>query len=86
MLPAIPVVTRRFLDGPIRQLCHEAFPSGIVIPLAGILGAGVAESRCKLERVEDVGVTDFGVVYGSSAEKLSMKKLMSSAIEPAVSG
>ena len=46
----------------------------------------MAESRCKLERVEDVGVTNFGVVYGSSAVKLSMKKLMSSAIEPAVSG
>ena len=60
--PMVPVVARRFLDGSVRQLDHEAFPSGIVIPLARVFGAGEAVSRRKLERAESVGVADPGVV------------------------
>ena len=72
---------------PVRELDHEALPGGIVIPLAGVLGACEAVSRRQLERAESTGVMDPGVVPGVVRElKLSMKKLMSSAIELAVSG
>ena len=61
-LSVVSVVARRFLDGSVRQLDHEAFPSGIVIPLARVFGAGEAVSRRKLERPEGIGVTDPRVV------------------------
>ena len=60
----VPVVARRLPDNPVHQLDHEALPSGIVIPLAGVLGAGEAISRRELERVESVEVMDPGVVLG----------------------
>ena len=48
----------------VRKLDHEALPGGIIIPLAGVLGAGEAVSRRQLERAESAGVADPGVVLG----------------------
>ena len=62
--PAIPVITRNIVVLPVRKLDHEALPSGIVLPLTGVLRAGEAISCCKLERAECVGVADPGVVLG----------------------
>ena len=48
----------------VRELDHEALPSGIVIPVNGVLGAGEAVRRRELERAEIVEVTDPGGVIG----------------------
>ena len=56
------VVARRVVDLPIHQLDHEALPSGIVIPLAGVVGAGEAVVRRSLKRQESIEVADSGVV------------------------
>ena len=61
-LLVVPVVARRFVNYPIRQLDQEALPGGIVIPLAGVFGAGEAEVRHELKLSEGVEVTDPGVV------------------------
>ena len=62
------VVARCVVDGPIRQLDHEALPSGIVIPLAGVFRAGEVVVCRQLERPESVEVTDprvVGVIVGA---------------------
>ena len=82
----VPIVARNVAVMPVRELNHEALPGRIVIPLAGVFRAGEAVGRRQLERAESVRVADPGVVLGPSAVKLFMKKLMSSAIELAVSG
>jgi len=40
--PAVLVIARGVVVLSVRELGHEALPSGIVIPLAGVLGAGEA--------------------------------------------
>jgi len=62
--PADSIIARSVVLLPVRELDHEALPGGIVIPLAGVLGAGEAVSRRELERAESVGVADPGVVLG----------------------
>ena len=54
--PAIPVIARSVADSPVHELDHEALPSGIIIPLAGVLGAGDTVRRRELERAESVEV------------------------------
>ena len=48
----------------VHELDHEALPGRIVIPVAGVFGAGEALSRPQLERAESVGVANPGVVLG----------------------
>ena len=60
--PAVPVITRSVVVLPVCKLDHEALPGRIVIPLAGVFGAGEAVSRRQLERAKCVGVADPGVV------------------------
>jgi len=62
--PAVPVITRNIVVLPVCKMDHEALPSGIVLPLTGVLRAGEAISRRELERAESVGVADPGVVLG----------------------
>ena len=62
--PAVPVIAWSAVILPVRELDHEALPSGIVIPLARVLGAGKAVSRRKLEQLESIEVSDPGVVLG----------------------
>ena len=62
--PAVPVVARGIVVLLVRKLGHEALPSGIIIPLAGVLRAGEAIGRRELERAECVGVADPRVVLG----------------------
>ena len=63
-LLVVPVVARCFVNHPIHQLDHEALPGGIVIPLAGVFGAGEAVCCRELEQPESIEVTDPRVVYG----------------------
>ena len=56
--PAVPVIAQSVIDLPVHELDHEARPSGIVIPLAGVLGAGEAVVRRELKRPESVEVMD----------------------------
>ena len=74
-ISVVSVVARRFLDGSVRQLNHEAFPSGIVIPFAGVFGAGEAVRRRELERAESVGVTDPGLVHGLLGREVVHEKV-----------
>ena len=62
--PAVPVVAQGVVVLLVRKIGHEALPSGIVLPLTGVLRAGEAISRRKLERAECVGVTGPGVILG----------------------
>ena len=62
--PAVPVVVQGIVVLLVRKIGHEALPSGIVLPLTGVLRAGEAISRRELERAESVGVADPGVVLG----------------------
>ena len=54
--PAVPVVARGVVVLLVCKLDHEALSGGVVIPLAGVFGAGEAESRRQLERAESTGV------------------------------
>ena len=62
--PAVPVVARGVFVLLVRKVGHETLPSGIIIPLAGVLRAGEVVSRRELERAESVEVADPGVVLG----------------------
>ena len=62
--PAVPVVAQGVVVLLVRKISHEALPSGIVLPLTGVLRAGEAISRRELERVECVEVADPGVILG----------------------
>ena len=61
---AVPVVAQGVVVLLVRKVSHEALPSGIVLPLTGVLRAGEAISRRELERAESVGVADPEVVLG----------------------
>ena len=60
--PAVPVITRNVVVLPVRKLDHETLLGGIVIPVAGVFGAGEAISHRQLERAESAGVANPGVV------------------------
>ena len=62
--PAVPVIARSVVLLPVRELDHEALPGGIIIPLAGVLGAGEAVRRRELERSESIEVSEPAVVLG----------------------
>jgi hypothetical protein len=84
--PTVPVIARSVADLPVRKLDHEALPSGIIIPLAGVLGAGEAVSCRKLERSESIEVSDPGVVLGILGREVVHEEADVVGIEPAVSG
>ena len=73
--PAVPVIARSVVNLLVRDLDHEALPSGIIIPLAGVLRAGEAIGRHKLERAECVGVADPGVVLGLLGREIVHEKV-----------
>ena len=62
--PVVPVVAQGAVVLLVRKIGHEALPSGIVLPLTGVLRAGETISRRELEQAESVRVADPGVVLG----------------------
>ena len=50
--PAVPVVAQGVVVLLVREVSYEVLPSGIVLPLTGVLRAGEAIGRRELERAE----------------------------------
>ena len=61
-LLVVPVIAWCFIDHAIRQPDLEVLPSGIIIPLAGVFGAGDAVVCRELEQLKSVEVTDPRIV------------------------